>query len=149
MIRYPLTSLFAASINATANVQHTFTLPANDIDGLVVKLVAQTMTNNNNLDVFVQTSDDGGTTFYDCVHFQTLNNTVTNANAMFATIPVNIGDGVLVSSPGNGSIAASTRSGLPLLGLVGRVRWIFTGASGTSLCSATVSLLGNNQSHGR
>lgn len=150
MIRYPLQTLLSKNITTTASVDYTFTFPNYDFDGIVGKLVAQTFTGSPaTMDVYVQTSDDNGTTFYDVAHFVQLIQTITNANAYFLTIPVNIGDGKAITSPGSGSISANSVNGLPLLSPVGRVHVVWANATGTSAVNSTVSLMVNNQSVGR
>lgn len=168
-VRLPLTAVLdynnttevgvfgASSVNG--GVAKTFFIPQ-DTDNVVVKY--QTSTVGGGASALFQTSDDGGTTWYDVAR----TSVVSNANATTAqwlSIPV-IGAGitnVVASTVAGGSVvsrgtttgsaAASTLaaggiSGLPILGLQNRV-FIQYGATIASVKSERVTVYVNNQSN--
>jgi hypothetical protein len=109
-----------------ADVRRTFTCPM-DVEHLTFKLWTEsTVLNAGSVDVYVQTSDDGGTTWYDCGHFAQITTAeVTKANALWMSIPIS-GTSVCHASYGYTGAAtalattASRTTGLPVLGqLVG------------------------------
>lgn len=152
-IRFPLkgigtfteaNELGAGSV--AGGIAHTVTIPQ-DADNVVVKLTASVA--GTGVSTTLQTTDDGGTTWYDVAR----TSIVSNANATTAqwlSVPVN-GAGVAtgatfaagsIVSMGIGSAAASTLgsravSGLPILSPTARV---FTRINGnvTSAASNTV-----------
>ena len=70
----------------TGTTNYNFVVPQ-DCDSLVVKLYTGTFTGTNpTLDVYVQTTDDGGATWYDVAHFPQLVAAVTKNNANWAVI---------------------------------------------------------------
>lgn len=160
-IRLPLTGVLdkddAGQTGVTSvagGVALPFLLPQ-DTDNVVVKLTASVV--GGGVSATFQTSDDGGSTWYDVAR----TSVVSNANATTAqwlSIPV-IGAGVRtaatfagasVISAGIGSAAASTLaqgqvSGLPIMGVNNRVFLVYTSAvSATAL--ARVQVRANNQS---
>mgnify|MGYP001500425928 CR=1 FL=1 len=153
----------AASING--GDAFPFQLPM-DTDNVVVKL--QASITGGGVSAIFQTSDDGGTTFYDVARTSIVSNTGLPAgglpNAEWLSIPVIspgisskyvpslIATGSLVAIQGGtiGRSAASTLtsgqvSGLPILGQYNRLFLIYTGTvTATSLVTATV--MANSQS---
>lgn len=166
-IRLPLTTVLdynntteqgAGPTSLIGGVIKAFTLPQ-DTDNVVVKY--QTSILGGGASVTFQTTDDGGTTWYDVAR----SSIVSNANAttaVFLSIPV-IGDSganiqssvvaagsVLTVNSSGGSAAASTlaqqtTSGLPILSQQGRV-FIRYGAAVTSIISERVKVMANSQS---
>lgn len=164
-IRLPLKGVLDvnnSTINATGpasvsgGVAHTFTLP-HDTDNVVVKLTASVVAGG--VSATLQTTDDGGTTWYDVSR----TSIVSNANATTAewiSAPV-VGAGVAtgvsgypaagsILSVGIGSAAASTlgvrqNSGLPILSQKGRIFLRYTAAV-TSIISERVQVLVNSES---
>lgn len=132
----------------------TFVLPQ-DTDNVVVKFTASVIAGA--VSATFQTSDDGGTTFYDVARTSIVSN-ANNAIAQWLSIPVN-GAGVATAGVSGtasvrgmaiGSAAASTLgsreiSGLPILGLHNRVFLIYTAAV-TSTDLARVEVKVNSQS---
>lgn len=133
-----------------------FKLPQ-DTDNVVVKLTASVI--GGAVSATFQTSDDGGTTYYDVARTSVVSN-ANNTKAEWLSIPV-VGAGVnpIVKSTANagsilggsiGSAAASVLgsrevSGLPILGQQNRIFLIYTaGVSSTDL--ARVKVMVNNQS---
>lgn len=124
----------------TSTVNYDFVVDQ-DIDNLVVKMSVGTFTGTSpTADVYVQTTDDGGTTFYDCAHFAQVTTAITNANALWMTIPVNGTAAVSSSTTSNGytgaaaagTITASKVSGLPLLSQKVRIAIVYGGTVGTN-----------------
>lgn len=151
MIRFPLTTVFSKTTNATVSTDSTFVLPNYDFDSITAKFTAASFSasEGSTFKCYIQTTDDGGTTFYDCARFSlsTTNGTITNANAKFINIPVSVGTAAYIGNTSSGSITTDTVSGLPFLSNSGRVRWTLTNCN-TAVISVTISLLANNQSGG-
>lgn len=132
-----------------------FQLPQ-DTDNVLVKLTASVV--GGAASAVFQTSDDGGTTYYDVARTSVVSN-ANNTTAEWLSIPV-ISSGVnpIVRSNSTagsvlggtiGSAAASTLgsrqvSGLPVLGLQNRLFLIYTGNLTSSSIVATVKV--NQQS---
>jgi len=138
----------------------TFTLPQ-DTDNVVVKFQASIL--GGGASVTFQTTDDGGTTWYDVQRSSIISN--ANANtAEFMSIPVIsagnnlqssiVAVGSVVTNVGTiGSSAASTLgvgevSGLPILSQQGRI-FIRYGAAITSIISERVKVMVNSQAGNR
>jgi len=170
-IRLPLTNILAVSTPLTATgpastaggIANTFVLPQ-DTDNVVVKFRASVMAGG--VSVTFQTSDDGGTTWYDVARTSIVSNANAD-NAEWLSIPV-VGVGVRtgivapsvvatgsVQSFGSvygatGRSAASALgqlqvSGLPILGPTNRVFRQYTSAV-TSIISENIDVMVNNQS---
>lgn len=162
-IRLPLKTILsyndAGQTGATSvagGVAQNFTLPQ-DTDNIVVKLTASVIAGA--VSATVQTTDDGGTTWYDVARTSVVSN-ANNTTAEWLSIPV-ISSGVnpTVKSTANsgsilggtiGSAAASTLgsrqiSGLPILSQQARVFLIYTSAV-TSTDLAQVDVKVNSQS---
>lgn len=159
-IRLPLTTVLdfndAGQTGATSvagGVAKAFLLPQ-DTDNVVVKLTASVIAGA--VSATFQTSDDGGSTWYDVARTSVVSN-ANNTTAQFLSIPV-VGAGVRtgniqaasVISTGIGAAAASTLaqgqvSGLPIMGVNNRVFLIYTAAvSSTDLARVQVKV--NSQS---
>ena len=172
-IRLPLTTLLDVNndtIRATGpastagGVAHAFLIPQ-DTDNIVVKLTASVMAGG--VSATLQTSDDGGTTWYDVARTSIVSN-APNTNAQWLSTPV-IGIGVrstvirssivaadsVVGSYGSvyGAIGQSPASGLgqlevsglPILGRNARIFLRYTAAV-TSIISERVTVSANSQS---
>lgn len=170
-IRFPLKTVLSVDngiiatgpASTVGGVAHTFTIPQ-DTDNIVLKFQASILAGG--VSATLQTSDDGGTTYYDLAR----TSIVSNANATTAewlSVPVigsGLRTGVVVTSvvaAGSvvsfGSIAgaigragASTLgqlevSGLPVLGPQGRVFLRYTAAI-TSIIAETVRVYVNSES---
>ena len=137
--------------STTGTVNTTFLLPQ-DIDSLVVKLWTGTTFSGTSptADVYCQTTDDGGTTWYDCGRFDQLTTAVTNANAKWMEIPIqNSAANTPLGKGYTGSVASSTIgvasvSGLPILSQLFRVAIVYGGTIGTN-SAINVNVLANNQ----
>lgn len=162
-IRLPLQTILdyndtpqTGSTSVAGGVAKTFMLPQ-DTDNVVVKLTASVIAGG--VSATFQTSDDGGSTWYDVARTSIVSN-ANNTTAEWLSIPV-IGSGVnpqVVSTVNAGSVlggsigsaAASVLgnkqvSGLPLMGLLNRVFLRYTSAV-TSTDLARVQVKVNSQS---
>lgn len=156
-IRLPLKTVLSyndsGNVGATSVVSKTFNIPQ-DTDNIVVKMSKASITGSTpTVDVYLQTSDDGGTTFYDVLHLPTIvGTTIANAGALWGSAPV-IGAGMrstaspvastasgttqvsVLSVTGNASVrglAAGTVSGLPILGIQNRIQISYGGTITTN-----------------
>lgn len=174
-IRLPLKTVLDvnnSTINATGpastvgGVANTFTLPQ-DTDNIVLKLEASVM--GGGVSAVLQTSDNGGSTWFDVARTSIVSNTAGSVLAEWLSTPV-IGIGVRTGfiSPASiagavgsiigfgsvygaiGKAGASTLgqlevSGLPILGPLNRVFLRYTAAV-TSIISERVQVKVNSQS---
>jgi len=121
--------------SVAGGVAKTFTLPQ-DCDNVVVKLTASTV--GGAVSATFQTTDDGGTTWYDVARTSIVSNANT-ATAQWLSVPVS-GVGVAtgvnkansILSVATGSAAASSLgsqqvSGLPIMDSLNRVFLRYTG----------------------
>lgn len=115
-IRFPLQTVKSITNTATTGTTNYPFLVPQDIDNLVVKLYTGTFTGTNpTLDVYVQTTDDGGTTWYDVAHFAQATAAISKQLAEWITIPVNLTTKTVPSTSGSSQLAASLVSPIPLL----------------------------------
>lgn len=136
-------------------VAKTFTIPQ-DADTVVVKLTASVIAGA--VSATLQTTDDGGTTWYDVSRTSVVSN-ATNGTATWATGFVNSGGlataqngfptasilTVGIRSTAASTLGANQVSGLPIMGQLGRVFLIYTAAvSSTDLALVEVKV--NSQS---
>lgn len=136
-------------------VAKTFNIPQ-DADTVVVKLTASVIAGA--VSATLQTTDDGGTTWYDVSR----TSVVSNANNTTATWCVGTVNPIGIATAQNGfptasiltvgtrstaasTLAANQVSGLPILGQLGRVFLIYTAAV-TSTDLAQVEVKVNSQS---
>ena len=159
-IRLPLQTVLdyndAGNVGAgsvAGGVAKSFVLPQ-DTDNVVVKFTASVV--GGGASATFQTSDDGGTTWYDIARSSVVSN-ANNDTAQWLSIPVisgGVATGVTkansILSVATGSAAASTLgsqqvSGLPIMGTVNRVFIQYTaGVSANALTRVQVKT--NNQS---
>ncbi len=145
----------AASL--VGGIAHPFTLPQ-DTDNVVVKLTASVA--GAGVSTVFQTSDDGGTTWYDVARTSVVSNTSGNQNAEFLSIPVissgvnpivksnaNAGSilGGAIGSAGASTLGSRTISGMPLLSPYARVFTIVEAGVNT-VASVRTQVKVNNQS---
>lgn len=143
--------------SVAGGIAYPFQLPQ-DTDNVVVKFTASVV---GGYSAVFQTSDDGGTTYYDVARSSIVSN-ADNTNAEWMSIPV-ISTGVnpqVISTVNAGSVlggtigrsAASTLgnrqvSGLPILGLQNRVFVRITGnVTSAAANTYTVQVKSNSQS---
>lgn len=138
----------------------SFTLPQ-DTDNVVVKLQASVLAGG--VSATFQTTDDGGTTWYDVARTSVVSNTAGGTLAEFLNIGVNglgfrptygntsVGTGTAVSvlsttgSAGASTLSSKEFSGLPIMSQQGRVFLRYTSAV-TSIISERVQVKVNSQS---
>lgn len=132
----------SGNVGATSIVSKTFFLPQ-DTDEVIVKIpVASIVGTAPIVDVFLQTTDDGGTTWYDVANLRPTYTVVSSTIAVNNTLANfmaagTIGDGQRANSSVVGSTAASTLaanqySGLPMLSTLGRVSIKYSGTIATN-----------------
>lgn len=161
-IRLPLQTVLdyndvgqTGATSVAGGVAKIFTIPQ-DTDNVVVKLTASVIAGG--VSATFQTSDDGGSTWYDVARTSIVSN-ANNDNAEWLSIPT-IGTGIAtgvngfptacILSVATGRAAASTLggrqvSGLPIMGVVNRVFLRYSSAvSSTDL--ARVKVTANSQS---
>lgn len=150
-IRLPLTTVLDytdTGTGATSVVSQTFYIPQ-DTDAITVKVPTASINGTNpTADIYLQTSDDGGTTYYDLLHLPTITGTtVANAGAVWGTALVT-GPGFRSTATGASSTASGTTSasilqvtgnasvrglgagqisGLPILGVLNRIQIAYGG----------------------
>jgi hypothetical protein len=162
-IRLPLVTVLDANdtpqtgaTSVAGGVAFPFQIPQ-DTDNVVVKLTASVIAGG--VSATFQTSDDGGTTYYDVARTSIVSN-ANNTTAEWLSIPV-IGVGMnpqVISTVNSGSVlggaigsaASSTLgnkqiTGLPILGVQNRVFLRYTSAI-TSVDLARVQVKVNSQS---
>lgn len=167
-IRLPLQTVLDTTItdNGSGSVAGGWAFPfkiPQDTDNVVVKFSPSVTAAG--MSITFQTSDDGGTTYYDVARTSIASNSgataVAGSRAQWLTVPVVVGAprnvttgsliaaGSLVSAVFNGNAAASTllagqNSGLPILGIQNRVFGIMTGDSTAN--GSRVQVMVNSQS---
>lgn len=164
-IKLPLTNVLdfndagdtGAASSTAGGVAKTFTVPQ-DTENLVVKFTASTV--GGGVSCFLQTTDDGGTTWYDVARTSIVSN-ATNATAQWISAPV-VGEGLRsgvtfagasIITAGIGQVEASTLgttavSGMPILGTLNRIFLVYTG-NVTTVTLARAQVKANGQSAGR
>lgn len=152
-IRTPLrTAKQIVETALTGTLLYTFNVDQ-DIDNLVCKMSVGTFTGTSpTADIYIQTTDDGGTTWYDMGHFAQVTTAITNANALWMTIPVNGTSAVSSSTTSNGytgaaadaSISASKVSGIPVLNNLVRVKVVYGGTVGVNV-GITINIYESSQ----
>lgn len=158
-IRLPTTTVLTATTtdvgtsSVAGGLGFPFQIPQ-DTDNIVVKFQASVITGG--MSVILQTSDDGGTNYYDVAR----TSIVSSANAQTAqwiSAPV-ISPGInprttfagasiiggTIGSAAASTLASGQVSGLPILGIQNRLFFIYSGGITVSSVVATVKV--NNQS---
>ena len=157
-IRLPLKGILDSDIagevgagSVAGGIAKTFVIPQ-DTDNVVVKLTASV--SGGGVSAIFQTSDDGGTTWYDVARTSVVSNTSGEANADWLSVPVissginpivkstaNVGS-ILGGTIGNAAASALSQrqvSGMPILGQVNRVFLVLaSGVSATALARVRV-----------
>lgn len=163
-IRLPLQTVLdyndvgqTGTTSIAGGVAKTFMIPQ-DTDNVVVKLTASVIAGG--VSAVFQTSDDGGTTWYDVARSSIVSN-ANNTTADWLSIPVTgpgiaaissvvatgsvIGVGATIGSAAASSLGVRQVSGLPILGPFNRVFLRYTAAV-TSTDLARVQVKVNSQS---
>lgn len=142
--------------SVAGGIANTFNIPQ-DTDNIVVKLTASVA--GGGVSVVLQTTDDGGTTWFDVARSSVVSNTAGDANAEWlvgSTIapgirtPVNGFPANSILSTGIGSSPASALgqravSGLPVMSQLGRT-FLIVGAAVTGVASVRTQVKVNSQS---
>lgn len=113
-IRFPLKTILAANANdevgagsTAGGIAYLITIPQ-DSDGIVVKLMASTV--GGGVSAVFQTSDDGGSTWYDVARTSVVSNSPSGPLAEWLTVPT-FGFGyrsaVISSTVATGSVIAT------------------------------------------
>lgn len=151
-IRLPSVVKQITDTTTTGVTNYDFLLPQ-DTDNVVVKLYTGTFTGTNpTLDVYVQTTDDGGATWYDMGHFPQSVAAVSKSAAQWAFFSTLGGpkrtQGASVLDIGNAtssSIGVGQYTGLPLLGQLMRIA-VKIGGTQVANAGTVITVLANNQS---
>lgn len=151
-IRKPLLTVLdyndSGNVGATSVVSQTFFVPQ-DADNILVKVPVTSINGTSPLAaIYLQTTDDGGTTWYDIARLPDVTQTaITNANALWMNANVNglgvrstqaptvsvLGGGAgasILTITGNASmrgLAAGGISGLPIMGPLNRIQISYAG----------------------
>ena len=160
-IRLPLTTVLdtthtnLGSTSTAGGWAYNFKLPP-DTDNVVVKFTPSVTAGGYS--AIFQTSDDGGTTFFDVARTSICSNNALGAAPQWLSIPVisggvnpqttyggaSIVGGAVAGSAGASTLSSGGVSGLPVLGIQNRVFVITTG-NATSV-SARIQVMVNSQS---
>lgn len=147
-VSFTATDVGAASV--AGGVPFPFQIPQ-DTDNITVKMVASVTAGGAS--AVLQTSDDGGTTYYDIARTSVVSNGVpqwlsaTTISAGINPRSLTVGGSILGGSIGTAAastLGQGTVSGLPILGVQNRIFLIYTGAATASSIVTTVKV--NNQS---
>ncbi len=157
-IRLPLQTVLdyndSGNVGATSIVSKQFTLPQ-DTDNVVLKLsVASISGTAGTVQAFLQTTDDGGTTWYDVANIQppyvvtssTIN--IVNAAALFASATTESQGraGSIIGNVNASTLGTNQTSGLPILSTKGQVSLVYTGVIATNN-GVRVQVKVNNQAN--
>lgn len=150
-IQIPLKNIKSITDTATSStVSYPFLIPQ-DTTGVVVRVYTGATFSGTSptADVYFQTSEDGGTTWRDCVHFTQITAARSLQNAEFQPVPVigitgTVGTSGFTSSVAASTLAASKVSGLPILSQQNRIFLSYGGTIGTN-SGINVDVLANSQ----
>ena len=110
----------------TNNIEFTATVPMQVDAGAVLKVdIARVDGSNPSLDLFLQTTTDGGSTWIDVAHPN--NFTAPTTYSYFTTIPA-AGDAADIGEVGDGILNQSSVSGVPLLSKTVRLKALVGGS---------------------
>ena len=153
-----------SSASTAGGIAHEFRVPQ-DTDNIVVKFTAS-IAGGGGVSAMFQTTDDGGTTYYDVARTSVISNAVAE-NAQWLSIPV-VGIGLRSAVQGQNSVAGATNeavalnsigsaaasslgqsevTGLPVLSQTNRIFLQYTGTI-TSIIGETIEVMANSQSAG-
>lgn len=158
VLDYTATDLGAASVSGGIPLPFKIT---QDTDNVVVKLSASVV--GGGISAVFQTSDDGGTTYYDVARTSIVSNAgataVSPANAQWLSVsttspginPIVISNaqagsvlGGTIGAAGASTLGSRQVSGLPILGIQNRVFLIYSG--NLTANNSRVQVTANNQS---
>lgn len=146
--------------SVSGGIPYNFTLPQ-DTDNIVLKLAASVLAGG--VSATLQTTDNGGATWYDVARTSVVSNTSGSVLAEWLNVGVNglgfrptygvasVGTGTAVSilstigSAGASTLSSKEFSGLPIMSQQGRVFMRYTSAV-TSVINERITVLVNSQS---
>lgn len=138
-ISIPLKNVKSVSDTGTSSTSsNVFILPSDASEVVVRVYTGATFSGTSpTADVYFQTSEDGGTTWRDCVHFGQITGAIALQNAQFQPISVSGSGGSRGLGAFVGSVAASTAgagvaTGLPILGIANRIFIVYGGTIGVN-----------------
>lgn len=137
MIRKPIQTY--ALLNQTATTaatgsSGTVVLPYFDFENLVFKVLCFAASATASLDIWIQSSDDGGTTFYDCLKFPTIS--ASSANPYWGSAEVR--RNAMIGLVGASTVTSTAGgTGVPLLSNVLRAYWNLGGTTPSASFSVT------------
>src|SRR3990167_3377606 len=165
-IRFPLTDVLSVDngiiatgpASTAGGVAHNFTLPQ-DTDNVVVKFTASIL--GGGVSATFQTTDDGGTTWYDVARTSIVSNANAAVTAEWLSVPVigvgmnNVATSVVatgsvqsfgttIGSAGASTLGQKSASGLPVLSRTNRIFLRYTAAI-TSIIAETVTVSANSE----
>jgi hypothetical protein len=122
---------------ATSIVTKYFNLPQ-DTDEVILKVGPASVAGADAIpDVYLQTTDDGGTTWYDIAHirptFTVVSSTIniSKAGAQWAAVSVDgtgvAANGSIITKAGASTLGVNQYSGLPVMDTYGRVQIQYSG----------------------
>lgn len=145
MLRQPkkVQTIVASASRLTSSNSGAVQLTDFDFDSLTFKLnVTVASGSAPTLDVYIQTSDDGGSTWKDSARFAQVAAATTNPH--YASVPASVGAGVVHGAIGDATISAST-VGVPLLDRIVRAKWVIAAASAFTF---QIDAIYNNEGRG-
>lgn len=130
MLRKPIQAYTFASQTATTGATGSsgaVTLPSADFDAIIFALNVSAMSATATLDVWVQGTLDGGSTWYDMLRFPRF--TASGANPSFG-IASTLGGNSMIGTVGASTISSTAGGvGLPLVSNTLRAYWALGGTS--------------------
>ena len=154
------TEVGSGPASVAGGTAYAFQIPQ-DTDNVVVKFTASVK--GGGVSATFQTSDDGGSTWYDVARTSVVSNAIAGTAEWLSIPVVSAGQGTVVTSvvatgsvqsfggtPGTAAastLAQKTYSGLPILGVNNRVFLRYTAAI-TSVISERVTVSANSQTPG-
>ena len=118
--------------SATISGSQIFTLTNLDFNVAVAKVTDTTFGAGGSaptLDLYLQTSDDAGTTFYDLVHFQ-VGTVATLSSALFARFGAMKAGPAFIGTVPTSTLGANKVSDLPILGRTMRIIYTYGTTNG-------------------
>lgn len=127
MIRQPLQAINTFSTTSTTSSSSTFIAPNNDYLSLVGKLTVTTLSGGTSptLDVYYQTTDDGGTTWYDVAHLTQATGATTSP--IWTTVNSGSQTTAVHGAVGDATVTAGN-VGIPLLSRNIRIKYVYAGS---------------------
>ena len=152
MLRQPLRTIYSkiqdtATAATTKTFTDTFLLPFTDFDSLIVKNYCNTLTQTGGsyANIYIQTTDDGGTTWFDAISLPLTTATGSNAAARWANLSATKVGSTVTTSASDGTLSAGSY-GVPLLSNYVRVKWVLTSVTTLTQYADTTVVYANTQS---